>query len=284
MNRPLQRKTIIFFAFVAGLLAVSFLYDQKPDIQAASSDNLSGWAWSENVGWVSFNSTNQSATQSYGVKVAGNGNISGYAWSENIGWISFNETSGCPSSPCQPKMNKGTGEVSGWARACAGTVNGDCTGATRSDGWDGWIHLKGTNYGVTVSGCSWDGYAWGSDITGWTHFKGTNYGVVGTGDACVAPPAPQPTGSSCSVNPDCQSNLCQSSTCVSGSGGGCTSNSQCQTGLICLNGACTTTPQCQDNVDNDTDTKIDLNDPGCASSSDNDEADPEQPIFHEINP
>lgn len=184
MNLFLQRKNIIFFVFVLGLLALSFLYNQKPDIQAASSDNVSGWAWSENIGWVSFNSTNQGGGASYGVQVAQNGDISGYAWSENIGWISFNENSGCPQAPCKPKMNKGTGEITGWTRACGGTTNGDCTGGTRSDGWDGWIHLKGTNYGVTVSGCSWQGYAWGSDVLGWLNFKGANYGVTGSGNAC----------------------------------------------------------------------------------------------------
>ncbi|MBI2640654.1 MAG: hypothetical protein HYW91_02050 [Candidatus Sungbacteria bacterium] len=285
MRYLLSKNNIILTASILILLVISFLYINGQNSLAAGSDNVSGWAWSENVGWVSFNNTNQGSTTSYGVKVANNGNISGYAWSENVGWVSFNESSGCPSSPCAPRMNRGTGEISGWARACAGTVNGNCSGATRSDGWDGWIHLKGTNYGVIASGCNWDGYAWGSDVMGWVHFKGTNYGVVGTGDGCTAPPEPQPTGSSCTQNPDCQSNICQNNVCVSGSGGGCASNSQCQTGLLCLNGVCTVTPQCQDGIDNDNDGKTDYPaDGGCVSSTDNDEKDLPQPVFKEVTP
>jgi len=50
--------------------------------------NLSGWAWSENFGWISFAST---TPVTYGVTVAtSTGEFDGYAWSENIGWISFN--------------------------------------------------------------------------------------------------------------------------------------------------------------------------------------------------
>ncbi len=178
-------RKLLFLLIVVLVFSFFFVNRAKNGAKAGVNDNVSGWAWSENIGWISFNSTNQGGGVNYGASVASNGNISGYAWSENIGWISFNETAGCPSSPCQPKMSREIGEVSGWARACAGTVNGDCTGATRSDGWDGWIHLKGSNYGVTVSGCDWQGYAWGSDVVGWIHFKGTNYGVLGEVNACA---------------------------------------------------------------------------------------------------
>ena len=147
-------------------------------IQAGSGDNLSGWTWSETIGWINFNGAN------YGVNVDSNGNISGYAWSEHIGWISFNDFSGCPSSPCSPKLDRGTGQVSGWARAYrAVATEGQTLG-----GWDGWIHLRGSNYGVSVSGCSWDGWAWGSDVVGWVHFRGSNYGVNGSGNACQGEP------------------------------------------------------------------------------------------------
>ena len=46
-------------------------------------------------------------------------NLSGYAWSENIGWISFNEGDlvGCPVAPCQAKLDFVTKQVSGWAKA-----------------------------------------------------------------------------------------------------------------------------------------------------------------------
>ena len=66
--------------------------------------NLSGWAWSENYGWISLSCTtggsngeNICSSSLYGVKVATTttanyqaGEFDDYAYSENIGWISFN--------------------------------------------------------------------------------------------------------------------------------------------------------------------------------------------------
>jgi hypothetical protein len=67
---------------------------------------LTGWAWSESFGWISFNCKTGGDSQAniccsqasppspcsdYGVTVAtSTGEFDGYAWSENIGWISFN--------------------------------------------------------------------------------------------------------------------------------------------------------------------------------------------------
>lgn len=168
-------KKYIFFAAIAFFFITVFAF-------AGSSDNVSGWAWSENIGWISFNCTNSGtcATSNYGVTVAPNGDFSGYAWSENIGWISFNssDTQNCPSVPCKAKL-KNDGSMEGWGKALAADNNG----------WDGWIHLSGTAqdaspYGVFVNGCGYDGYAWGSEVIGWMRFRGTNYGVIGTGNAC----------------------------------------------------------------------------------------------------
>ncbi|MEK7567253.1 MAG: hypothetical protein AAB527_03940, partial [Patescibacteria group bacterium] len=94
-----------------------------------------------------------------------------------IGWITFNQNdlNGCPNSPCQADFDEDTGQVTGWARVLA---NGG--------GWDGWISLSGSNYGVSVSQCAWSGWAWGSDVVGWISFSGSNYGVNASGDACTA--------------------------------------------------------------------------------------------------
>ena len=52
--------------------------------------NLSGLAWGENTGWIDFGTST-----SYQVKIDGTtGDFSGYAWGENIGWISFNSLNG----------------------------------------------------------------------------------------------------------------------------------------------------------------------------------------------
>jgi uncharacterized membrane protein len=43
---------------------------------------VTGAAWSENTGWISFDPAFG------GVVNDGSGNLSGYAWGENIGWVS----------------------------------------------------------------------------------------------------------------------------------------------------------------------------------------------------
>ncbi len=59
------------------------------------TNDLSGWAWSSDIGFISFNSKDQPVnTIKYGVDAAetpdGNGWIlKGYAWSPNVGWLKF---------------------------------------------------------------------------------------------------------------------------------------------------------------------------------------------------
>jgi hypothetical protein len=171
------------------------------EAQAANSTYIfSGYAWSDNIGWISFNciDTNTCATSNYNVGMDDDGNISGYAWANpryekyststnstttvnNIGWISFNpaDVASCPTAPCAPKVDLVTGAVTGWAKALS---------AVAVDGWDGWIKLSGTNFasptadgsrGVTYLPLSgyFNGYAWGSDSVGWINFK-TSVSVV----------------------------------------------------------------------------------------------------------
>ena len=105
------------------------------------------------------------------------GTLSGYGWSPNIGWVSFDPaditSTNCPAgSSCTPTINLTTGAVSGWARA---------VGGSGTMGWDGWIELAGTNHvtngvattrGVTFSSTTgaFSGYAWGSTNVGWLSF------------------------------------------------------------------------------------------------------------------
>jgi hypothetical protein len=137
--------------------------------------DLWGWGWSSNIGWISFSSSNPGvgAGGSYSVKMATTttkGYLTGFAWSPNIGWISFGNGDGTHPNGI---VDFATGAVTGWARACAATVDGRCTGATRSD-WDGWISLSGSNHSSPGTGVSYDastgkfrGFSWGSDVIGW---------------------------------------------------------------------------------------------------------------------
>lgn len=65
--------------------------------------NLSGWAWNDQYGWISFDCNNVNPidcqTSNYRVRIDNtNGVFSNYAWNSIIGWISFN----CLDYGCGP--------------------------------------------------------------------------------------------------------------------------------------------------------------------------------------
>ena len=124
------------------------------------------------------------STVNYGVDInETTGEFSGYAWSDNIGWISFNsgDLAGCPSAPCEARLDlDGTtcgavGQVCGWARALA-----------YGGGWDGWIKLRDSSYGVSLNPAptpsEFREWAWGSDVIGWISFNCLDTGACGVSD------------------------------------------------------------------------------------------------------
>jgi hypothetical protein len=159
---------------VLGLLGLYALNNQPPEVlRAGAGDNIDGWAWSSNVGWISFNCTNLGvcSQSDYGVNIdPGTGIFSGYAWADNVGWISFNvaDLSGCPSAPCEAKVadigsQTYPKEVSGWAKTLSS---------------NSWMRLRGPSYGVQLeSNGDFSGYSWEDDAIGWLSWKGGNYSV-----------------------------------------------------------------------------------------------------------
>jgi len=151
---------------------------------AAGSMPLTSYAWSSNVGWISFSGPGYGVFEDSSTRV-----LSGYAWS-NIGWISFSASDGSHPAGAADFI---TGQITGWARACSAFADKNaCSGAldSNSGGWDGWIALSGTAtdgsaYGIIQgTSCAWSGYAWGSDSIGWisaggTAADGSAYGVSG---------------------------------------------------------------------------------------------------------
>jgi len=161
----MPKKIFILLIISFGLLVFNLFKTEK--VVAGTGDNVWGWAWSENIGWISFNNCTNPANPAtcgpinYGVNIETDGSLSGYAWSRGtdadvggIGWIKFDPVVGAPSySACLDLP--GTGQdcdgvgdytVSGWARACAVFDDPNvCSGAlnpNRGD-WDGWIKLRG---------------------------------------------------------------------------------------------------------------------------------------------
>jgi hypothetical protein len=168
---------LLMFAGIGAILAMGtvalndprfmreFKWVQSASAQSSILGTLSGWAWSDNLGWISFSGSN------YGVVVQADGTLAGYAWtnpqdeisgSNNIGWISFNavDTASCG----QVATLSGT-SITGWAKV----ISAD------SNGWNGCVSLNGTSpsYGMSLPGGASvtgtaEGYLWSDDtIGGW---------------------------------------------------------------------------------------------------------------------
>ncbi len=180
--------------------------------------DIRGWAWSDNIGWISFNSqncdidwdgimdrvntglgagdasapaqcpVNGTLMPNYGVnRDVATRVLSGYAWSDSIGWITFERSiaiggkcgGGGGNTECPPalpynatsdtfiaKLNT-TGLIEGWARAANGI----------GEKW-GWIKMSGStassSYGVQLNVNDFTGFAWGGDVMGWISFSSAN--------------------------------------------------------------------------------------------------------------
>ena len=187
---------VIFIALIFSFISCEYA-------NAGSAHNIYGWAWSENIGWISFNSTNcdpdqdgisegpatvppasagcsvGSSVPNYGVNVnKETGIFNGYAWADSVGWITFNEAelAGCPTSPdcrAETDFTEDPREIFGWARALA-------TGG----GWDGWIRLRDTKYTVwvdtDVTPTEFKSWAWADNfpVIGWISFNCSNEGCT----------------------------------------------------------------------------------------------------------
>ncbi|GMQ95200.1 MAG: hypothetical protein BMS9Abin13_312 [Patescibacteria group bacterium] len=167
----------LLLSFGVGIFAVSLLSGTFT-VRAGAGDNVSGFAWSDTIGWISFNNLSDGSATPYGVNINGStGDFSGYAWSENIGWIDFAPTSGYPEAPNQGARLESDNTVTGWARALS-----------YGGGWDGWIKLSGSwANGVRLSGSQFEGYAWGSDVMGWIDFSPAFAGGVTFGISSQSP-------------------------------------------------------------------------------------------------
>ena len=62
----------------------------------ASTQNIAGYIYSDDAGWISLNCSNTNSCSSIDYKVSEDsiGNLSGYGYSETGGWINFNPNYG----------------------------------------------------------------------------------------------------------------------------------------------------------------------------------------------
>ena len=208
-----MKKHLIIGAFFVCLSVVGFT------ASAHASEPLSGWGWSSNIGWISFNSSdantgpngvNTSDSDSYhvsyhvnistttvGSDVIGTFDNNSYAWSPNVGWISFVPSDAAACGPAA-SVDLTSGAVTGWVRVYSGIGYG---------AWDGCIKLSDAgvfsspdatgNHGVTyhASGSQgiFNGFAWDSGALGWLSFdpgiSGSSGVIVPSCPACEPPPA-----------------------------------------------------------------------------------------------
>lgn len=188
--------------FILVLLFVG-LTQRYDNTRAVASDNVYGWAWSSNFGWISLNCYNyynqiledNCSVSDYGVNVDNEtGNLEKYAWSSNFGWLAFDKAGPYPSAPNYSARAGEDGLLRGWAHAA-------------NLGSQGWIRFQGESC-ATSQNCSVSGTA-------------PNYGL--DNDAT-----------------DGQSSICYNcnrykKSCVSGTNPGksCDSDSQCGEGGEC---------------------------------------------------
>jgi hypothetical protein len=200
-----MKKFFPIFIFSTLLIICSFFFSTRAQAQINPPVDMHGWAWSDTIGWISFNcaeggltGNNICGTSDYKVQLlqvsAGSPwyRFTGQAWSDNVGWVHFysDSTNTCPPptnpnyTPCSATVNVQTGAVVGWARAIAPSPTGI---NTQNGGWNGWIHMSGANHtspsplgngGVTYCGPTPDsvacggnpnkfvGFAWGGTADG----------------------------------------------------------------------------------------------------------------------
>jgi hypothetical protein len=115
------------------------------------STPITGWAWSDMVGWVSMSGTG------YGLTIGAGGTLSGYAWNDKVGWITADTACGTPQATLSGSS------FTGWLHALYSGTDG-CISLTSANG--------GTGYGLTYTAGTGviGGYAWGSEPIGWMLF------------------------------------------------------------------------------------------------------------------
>jgi len=100
-------------------------------VQANKNHKINGFAWSENVGWVSLNCyndglLNKCASSDYGLDYdKASGAVYGFAWSEHGGWLCFGKSCSKANQKVAPDGKAPTarimnhGLLSGWANFVA---------------------------------------------------------------------------------------------------------------------------------------------------------------------
>lgn len=168
---------LISLVFLGAFGLFSSLGDQAlAQPKTMQNGELSGWAWSSNIGWISFNSDNTGSTVPYSVTIDPDTKVlSGYAWSSSLGWLRFGSglTGPIEGGDNWPAKIGEDNKLTGWARFCSVYVSG-CSGETKTisgselGSWDGWLKMENVTYNQELG--RFEGFSWGSLNVGWVNF------------------------------------------------------------------------------------------------------------------
>jgi len=130
---------------------------------AGIEHNLSGWAWSSTVGWMSFNCTNDNRCDSYVPGIGAHGPVP-YVYDEDENWrISLTEYSQAIADYNAKIIGESEFNL-------VTSLYNYRSGTTRTGEY--YSVTNGANYGVNLDGSNnLVGYAWSSNI-GWIQFGG----------------------------------------------------------------------------------------------------------------
>lgn len=115
----------LFLCFIASMLICFYA------VQANKNHKINGFAWSENLGWVSLNCyndglLNKCASSDYGLDYdKASGEVYGFAWAEHGGWLCFGKSCVDADQKIAPDGKAPTarimdhGLLSGWANFVA---------------------------------------------------------------------------------------------------------------------------------------------------------------------
>jgi len=138
-NRKFQRIALILSITSIAILGGILSFGNEIVTEAQSVDKeLSGYAWSSNIGWISMNCSNTGncSTSDYKVNLdESTGDLTGYAWSSNVGWLQFGGLSGFPegngTQAINANIDTNSGSMNGWARFLS--YGGDTVNTTETN-------------------------------------------------------------------------------------------------------------------------------------------------------
>jgi hypothetical protein len=181
---------ICFFVFyIIIIFSLCFIFDNKEKLKniwrrhiamAFQRASVTGFAWSENIGWVSHNHNDVGNLFFYGVDLNDEGNLIGWGWAKHFGWINYDPNGHYPAGNGLPdysaKWDACTGKVKGWAQIEQLKEYGYNT--------QSWVLLGSdqSDFGVRIDPLTgkFSGWAW-NPFYGWFNYRTVsdklNFGV-----------------------------------------------------------------------------------------------------------